>query len=66
MLIHDTDEITRGNYVISTNVTTSNEFMLLAQRFNVMAETISQAFNRMEEMVQFRTHELSLTNARIP
>ncbi|MBF0339137.1 MAG: PAS domain S-box protein, partial [Nitrospirae bacterium] len=65
VLIHDTEEITRGNYAISTNVTTSNEFMLLAQRFNAMTEAISQAFNRMEEMVQFRTRELSVTNARM-
>ncbi|MBF0317789.1 MAG: PAS domain S-box protein, partial [Nitrospirae bacterium] len=64
-LIHDTEEITRGNYSISTNVTTSNELMILAQRFNAMTETISQAFNRMDEMVQFRTHELSVTNARM-
>ncbi|MES0337299.1 MAG: response regulator [Candidatus Magnetobacterium sp. LHC-1] len=65
VLIHDTEEITRGNYVVSTKVTTSNEFMLLAQRFNTMTEAISQAFNRMEEMVHFRTHELSATNARM-
>ncbi|MBF0538349.1 MAG: response regulator [Nitrospirae bacterium] len=65
VLIDDTQEIARGNYLISVNVTTSNEVMLLAQRFNAMTEAISQSFNRMEETVEARTHDLSVTNARM-
>ncbi|MBF0342627.1 MAG: response regulator [Nitrospirae bacterium] len=65
VLIHDTEEITRGNYQLSTNVQTSNELMLLAQRFNTMTEAISHSFSKMEETVANRTHELSFTNARM-
>lgn len=65
VLMHDTDEVTKGNYAVRSEVSTPNEIMLLAERFNSMTDAIATSFRTMEETISNRTEELSASNAKM-
>ncbi len=65
VLIKDTEEMIQGNYSIKSEVRATNELMVLADRFNALAGTISGVFNEMEETIQERTREISMGKARM-
>ncbi len=65
ILMRDTEEVTKGNYAVRSEVSTPNELMLLAERFNSMTNAISTSFRTMEETIRKRTEELSVNNARM-
>lgn len=65
VLMRDTEEVTKGNYAVRSEVSTPNELMLLAERFNSMTNAISTSFRTMEETIRKRTEELSVNNARM-
>lgn len=65
VLTRDTEEVEKGNYDVFAEVSTSNEFMLLAERFNYMTGAIAVSFRTMEETIQKKTSELTVSNTRM-
>lgn len=65
VLMRDTEEVQKGNYTIHTEVSTSNELMLLAERFNYMTSAIAASFRTMEETIEKKTLELTVSNAKM-